>query len=50
MWYSFNIQNLYICGSNRNWNAYANQAKNVNKDSPIKTPKKAQNNEVNFPL
>ena len=33
MSYSFNIQHLYICRSIRNWNAYVNEAKNVNKDS-----------------
>ena len=35
MSHSFNIQNQHICSSIRNWNAYANEARNVNQDSPI---------------
>ena len=32
---SFNVQNWFICSSIRNWIAYANEANDVNKDSPI---------------
>ena len=35
LWSSFNIQNKRFCSSSKNKGTYANDAKNVNKDSPI---------------
>ena len=35
LWSSFNIQNKRFCSSSKNKGIYANDAKNVNKDSPI---------------
>ena len=44
LWSSFNTQNKRFCSSSKNKGTYANDAKNVNKDSPIDMATKSNKN------